>query len=180
MAARVGGETLADDRVRLHFEVEDTGSGIAPEEIDRLFEAFAQTESGRQSQEGTGLGLSISRQFVQLMGGDMTARSELDKGTVFRFEIEAAVTDSPPLTQPERRWRVVGLAPGQSDFRLLVVDDIATNRHLLIRLLQPLGFDVREAADGKVGQGSLFGFRLPVTEYRFRQNLSMFVNALVT
>ncbi len=59
----------------LNFSVADTGPGIAPEEMDTLFEAFAQTETGRQAQEGTGLGLPISRKFVQLMGGDITVKS---------------------------------------------------------------------------------------------------------
>lgn len=67
----------------LIFEVEDTGSGIASEEINHLFEAFVQTESGRRSQEGTGLGLAISRKFVQLMGGDITVNSVVGKGSIF-------------------------------------------------------------------------------------------------
>ncbi|WP_204101969.1 MULTISPECIES: ATP-binding protein, partial [Spirulina sp. CCY15215] len=73
---------------KIAFEVEDTGAGIAPEDLDKLFEAFTQTESGKQSQEGTGLGLSISSKFVQLMGGEMSVSSQVGKGTIFHFEIE--------------------------------------------------------------------------------------------
>jgi CheY-like chemotaxis protein len=71
----------------LHFEVEDTGFGIAIEEMDCLFEAFVQTEAGRQSNQGTGLGLMISRRFVELMGGKIQARSLLGVGSVFEFDI---------------------------------------------------------------------------------------------
>lgn len=73
--------------LRLHFEVEDTGFGIAIEEMDCLFEAFVQTEAGRQSNQGTGLGLMISRRFVELMGGKIQVRSLLGVGSVFEFDI---------------------------------------------------------------------------------------------
>ncbi|MGB0387328.1 MAG: ATP-binding protein, partial [Ardenticatenaceae bacterium] len=75
------------ERAILTFEVEDSGVGIAPDELDTLFEAFVQTESGRQSQEGTGLGLPISRRFVELMGGEMNVRSQVGRGTTFTFDI---------------------------------------------------------------------------------------------
>ncbi|NJL19740.1 MAG: GAF domain-containing protein [Leptolyngbyaceae cyanobacterium SM1_3_5] len=71
----------------LSVEVEDTGVGIAADELGDLFEAFKQTRSGQQSQEGTGLGLRISQRFVQLMGGKITVRSELGKGSCFAFQI---------------------------------------------------------------------------------------------
>ncbi len=67
----------------LQFTIKDTGKGISQEELSKLFEAFSQTESGREAQEGTGLGLAISRQFVQLMGGDITVESETRKRNNF-------------------------------------------------------------------------------------------------
>ncbi len=73
---------------RLIFEVVDTGLGIAPEEVNALFDAFVQSQSGKQSNEGTGLGLAISQQFVKLMGGAIAVESTLGKGTVFRFDIQ--------------------------------------------------------------------------------------------
>ncbi|NET40377.1 MAG: hypothetical protein F6K19_52010, partial [Cyanothece sp. SIO1E1] len=80
-------DTLCSRSYTLHFEVEDTGPGIAPDELDTIFAAFAQTETGRQSQEGIGLGLPISRKFVQLMGGDLNVKSQLGQGTTFAFTI---------------------------------------------------------------------------------------------
>jgi PAS domain S-box-containing protein len=76
-----------DDIPHLHFEVEDTGFGIAAEEMDSLFEAFVQTEAGRQSNQGTGLGLAISYRFVHLMGGQLQVRSVPGVGSVFEFTI---------------------------------------------------------------------------------------------
>lgn len=72
---------------RLAFEVEDTGVGIAPHEIDSLFKAFAQTEAGRRSGKGTGLGLSISQQYVRLLGGELQVHSTIGVGTRFWFDL---------------------------------------------------------------------------------------------
>jgi PAS domain S-box-containing protein len=139
--------------LRLFFEVEDTGPGIAPEELDAVFDPFRQTTAGQKSQEGTGLGLSISRQFVRLMGGDLTFSSALEVGSLFKFDVQAALADAAdvPTARPARR--VVGLEPDQPVYRLLVVEDREANRKLLVNLLTslgspPTGFAVREAANG--------------------------------
>ena len=75
-------------RTKIIFEVEDTGAGIAPEDLDTLFEAFTQTESGKKAQEGTGLGLSISRKFVQLMGGELRVSSQVGQGRSFALRLK--------------------------------------------------------------------------------------------
>jgi len=135
----------------LHFEVEDTGPGIAPIEMDQLFETFSQTESGRQAQEGTGLGLPISRGFVQLMGGQMEVQSQVGYGTTFTFtiQIETVAADQVKDWQPQSRNRVVALEPDQPHYRILIVDDKWTNRQLLLKLLNPLGFGLQEAENGQ-------------------------------
>ena len=71
----------------LKFEVEDTGAGIAPTEIENLFDAFVQTQTGQQMGQGTGLGLAISQQLVRLLGGEITVSSVLGQGSRFQFEI---------------------------------------------------------------------------------------------
>ena len=141
----------ADPDTRLIFEVEDSGPGISPEEMKVLFDAFVQTASGQKKQEGTGLGLPISQQFVRLMGGELTASSEVGKGSVFRFDIRMGMAEASevPVEQPARR--VVGLEPGQPVYRILVVEDVFENRKLLLNLLIPLGFDVRGAENGQEG-----------------------------
>lgn len=134
---------------RISFEVSDTGSGIAQEEIDSLFEPFTQTATGRKSQQGTGLGLPISRSFVQLMGGDITVSSTVGQGATFKFDVllkTARVTDI-QVQQPSQR--VIGLAPEQEEYRLLVVEDTRVSRLLLVKLLTSVGFQVREASNGE-------------------------------
>lgn len=135
--------------VTVYFEVEDTGFGIAPEEMDSLFEPFVQTQTGRQALEGTGLGLPISRQFVQLMGGDMRVSSRLGKGSIFQFEIEVDLAQEPKIVTPQASRRVIGLESGQLKYRILVVDDRLESRVLLVKLLASVGFEVLEAVNGQ-------------------------------
>ncbi|MBX7219734.1 MAG: response regulator [Blastocatellia bacterium] len=130
------------------FEVEDTGFGIAAEELETLFEPFVQTQSGRQSTEGTGLGLALSQNFIRLMGGEITVRSQLGKGTVFHIRVPLPAAEA-PVAEPGSLPQVVRLASDQPPVRLLVVDDNASNRLLLNRLLSSIGCEVREAANGQ-------------------------------
>jgi len=149
------------------FEVKDTGVGMKPDELEKLFQPFVQTASGQKVQQGTGLGLTISHQFVRLMGGEITVISggkaftpgmpleELSddttaqptSGTTFKFDIPVGLGDRAIEKQPYNR-RVVALAPNQPLYRILVVDDKDDNRQLLVKLLKPLGFEVQEASNG--------------------------------
>ncbi|WP_197047567.1 hybrid sensor histidine kinase/response regulator [Planktothrix serta] len=133
----------------LNFQISDTGKGISEEELTQLFEAFSQTESGREAQEGTGLGLVISRQFVQLMGGDITVESELGKGTTFQFSIPVQLGQESTKIEQINPQRVLALAPEQPTYKILTVDDKAINCQLLIKLLSPLGFEVKQASNGQ-------------------------------
>jgi predicted ATPase/signal transduction histidine kinase/CheY-like chemotaxis protein len=141
-----GGETA---NCQLLFEIADTGAGIAAEELDSLFEAFVQTKTGKESQEGTGLGLPISRKFVQLMGGEMTVSSEVGIGTTFKFDINASTVDAKDIETKQATRRVIALEPNQPRYRILIVDDQQINRQLLVKLLNPLGFELAEACNGK-------------------------------
>lgn len=131
----------------VYFEVEDTGKGINPEEIDKIFDPFVQTASGVQTQGGTGLGLAISRQFVQLMGGDIYPSSTPRKGSTFGFDIKVTLPTTSPVTY-FTSTRVVQVAPNQPNYRILVVDDRLENRELLAKLLNTVGFDTRTATNG--------------------------------
>ena len=142
-------EPEAIGKCRLQFEVEDTGLGIAPEELDTLFAPFGQTEAGRKSQEGTGLGLPISRKFVQLMGGDITVESTPGRGSIFRFEVCFQPVEQTHI-KPISKWgQVVGLADNQPKYRILVTDDRPESRLLLVKLMESIGFEVREAKNGQ-------------------------------
>ncbi|MCB0174463.1 MAG: response regulator [Anaerolineae bacterium] len=160
--------------VILRFEVSDTGPGIAPEDMAHLFEAFVQTETGRQAQEGTGLGLPISQKFVRLMGGNITVESPLPAkaltrnegavaapspggpGATFTFQIQVEVVAETAMASDQSftQKQVVGLAPGQPRYRLLIVDDDPINRQLLLKLFATIdpaeqGFELREAENGQ-------------------------------
>ncbi|MGB3299055.1 MAG: PAS domain S-box protein [Phormidesmis sp.] len=139
---------------RLNFKVIDTGAGIALADQTRLFEAFVQTQSGLTAREGTGLGLAISREYVHLLGGELTLNSAPEHGSTFAFSIaasfiemsiEAIASDAKAKTP---LGRIIGLAPGQPAYKVLVVDDVAVNRKLLTHLLSEAGFEVQEATNG--------------------------------
>ncbi|MBE9161614.1 AAA family ATPase [Tychonema sp. LEGE 06208] len=160
--------TKNQQQTTIIFEIKDTGLGIAADELEKLFKPFVQTASGQKVQQGTGLGLTISRQFIRLMGGEITVISggkaftpgiplgELSddttpipiSGTTFQFEISVSIADGNQIQNQPYHRRVVTLAPNQPQYRILVVDDKDDNRQLLIKLLKPLGFKVQEASNG--------------------------------
>ena len=149
IALRLGATPTDDSKVRLSCEVEDSGIGIAEEDLGRIFEPFAQV--GEQANaKGTGLGLAITRQYVELMGGELAVESELGKGSVFRFEIpvERVVAEEIGQAEPSR-GQVIGLEPDQPSWRILIVEDQLENRLLLKKLLEQAGFEVHEAMNGQ-------------------------------
>jgi len=129
------------------FEVEDTGVGIAAAEIDTLFNAFVQTEAGKQAADGTGLGLTITKKYVEIMGGEIGVKSVLGEGTSFKFNLRVFPAISSEITVATLQ-RVIGLEPDQPVYRILAVDDNQENRLLLVKMLQPIGFELREAENG--------------------------------
>ena len=133
---------------RLCFEIEDTGPGIAEAEMENLFKPFAQTETGRRSQEGTGLGLPISRQFIQLMHGDITVSSKVGEGTIFKFDIAVDLATASEIQATQETKQVISLEPNQPEYRILVVDDRMESRLFLVKMLTSLGFSVCEAENG--------------------------------
>ncbi|MEL6468764.1 MAG: ammonium transporter [Cyanobacteria bacterium J06623_4] len=132
----------------LAFSVQDTGVGISADELTHLFLPFEQTRAGRAVRQGTGLGLSISKQFVQLMGGDISAESKPATGSCFRFHIPVGLAASGSAAQTGVRGEVVAIAPAQPDYRILVVDDLPDNLRLLSELLSSVGFSIRQARNG--------------------------------
>ncbi|MCG8038099.1 MAG: AAA family ATPase [Candidatus Thiodiazotropha taylori] len=137
-------------QLSLQIEVEDSGPGIPSEQLDRIFEPFSQAGYSSAKARGTGLGLAISRSFVELMGGDIKVDSRLGEGTLFQLEIPVIITEAADLKETaSRQSSILGLAPGQPTYRILVVDDNLDNRLLLISLLSEIGFAVRGAEDGE-------------------------------
>jgi PAS domain S-box-containing protein len=141
---------------RLLFKVEDTGMGIAELEVPTIFEAFVQSQSGRESQEGTGLGLAISRRFVQLMGGDIYARSVLGKGSEFSFEIEVKLGKTDLNLTPDQTINyaqvpdyALGGHKNYTKLKILLAEDNVVNQKVALRMLNKLGFTADVVMDGE-------------------------------
>jgi PAS domain S-box-containing protein len=136
----------------IRFEVEDTGIGIAPEHLEEIFSPFHQVTEQRYAIEGTGLGLSISRRLVEMMGSELYVQSTVGKGSVFWFELNLPIVEGVIVSAyPERNRRESQKIVGYQGERrtVLVVDDEATNRALLLGILLPLGFKIAEAENGQ-------------------------------
>ncbi len=157
----------------LRVEVRDTGPGISPDDQERLFRHFEQTKTGQQTGTGTGLGLAISREFIRLMGGDITVSSQVGKGSDFVIHMPLKEGEAQAVQAKDNPLHVLRLQPGQRTCRVLIVDDIEDNRQLLAQLLTPVGFDVQLATNGaeavqKFGEWRphliLMDFRMPVMD----------------
>jgi PAS domain S-box-containing protein len=143
----VSHERTDSRQIYLKGEVHDTGIGIKPDEMEKLFAAFGQTKSG-ESVGGTGLGLVISRTYTRLMGGDLTVSSAPKRGTVFSFVILVAEGDEDQSQTKVSSLKVIGLMPGSRKNKVLIVDDLEMNRRLLAGFLGSTGFELRQAENG--------------------------------
>lgn len=143
--------TTPDERgtAGVRFTVKDSGPGIPPEDLERIFQPFVQLGDHISSDPGTGLGLTICREYVELMGGRIGVRSEVGKGSEFHFELPMHVLAGGDLPVESPRGRVIGVEEGQPRHRILIVEDQPENRLLLRKMMEPLGFDLREATNGR-------------------------------
>ncbi len=148
VAMRVGVQDADGDVSRLIVDIQDTGPGIAPEEMPKVFTAFEQTASGMAAQQGTGLGMPLSRDYARLMGGDLTVRSEVGQGSVFRLEVAFEHAEPADAVMPLETRRIVRVR-GAEGLRVLVVDDKADNRTFMTALLRDAGIVYREATNGE-------------------------------
>jgi CheY-like chemotaxis protein len=133
----------------VRFQVEDTGTGISSENLDKLFSPFHQVGDHNKKSEGTGLGLAISQKIVQLMGSSIQVNSQLGEGSIFWLDLEF------PLASGWENHRFISyqIITGYQGHpqKILVVDDRADNRSFLVNLLKSIGFTLLEAKDGQEG-----------------------------
>ncbi len=129
-------------------EIEDTGPGIAEEDLQHIFDAFRQSGTGHHT-GGTGLGLSISRQILRFMGGDLSTESTLEKGSSFRFRVPLKKAADRPKEPEKSSLRISGMKPGKKTLQILVADDAPENRDVLRALLEPFNFSIMEASNGE-------------------------------
>jgi signal transduction histidine kinase/DNA-binding response OmpR family regulator/HPt (histidine-containing phosphotransfer) domain-containing protein len=134
----------SDDKAQLvHFAVRDTGIGLTPEQMGRLFQAFEQADASTTRQHGgTGLGLAISKRLAQLMGGDVGVTSQVGQGSTFWFTAYLGKGEG-------KAQRVV--TPDLRGRRMLVIDDNPPAREVLTSMLQSMTFKVEEAPSGQEG-----------------------------
>ncbi len=139
---RVSDSRIDDHQVRLHITVSDTGIGIAPAQMEKIFSAFQQADTSTTRQfGGTGLGLSISSRLAELMHGEIWVESEPTKGSTFHVDVQLDI-DSSSLTTTADSMQIC------SGRRVLVVDDNATNRLILVENLKSWEMDVSAVDSG--------------------------------
>lgn len=137
-------------KYRIRFSVEDTGIGITPSELGKIFLPFEQVGEKKRQTEGTGLGLAITQQLVQIMGSDIHVKSQVGQGSTFWFEIEIAeASEWLQSAMAASKGQIIGFEGRPRT--ILMVDDRWENRTIMTNLLQPLGFNVVEATNGKEG-----------------------------
>jgi signal transduction histidine kinase/CheY-like chemotaxis protein/CHASE3 domain sensor protein/HAMP domain-containing protein len=139
-------QAMDDQHTILCFEVIDTGIGMTPEQLERIFLPFEQVGDARRRAEGTGLGLAITKRLVEVMMGTLEVTSELGRGSTFRLQVEFPALWSTHEGEQTLDQEIAGYL-GQRR-KVLVVDDEPLNRAMLVNLLAPLGFEIAEAASG--------------------------------
>jgi len=145
-------ETMLNDpdRLWLQLEVEDQGMGIPPDQLNEIFKSFVRYEHAQQAEPGTGLGLSITKSLVDMLNGEIDVESQVGRGTRFMLRFPMRMVDEKFSKTDEPHLPVViGLQPGEPEWRILVVDDNRENLLILTDLLTQTGFTVQEAANGE-------------------------------
>lgn len=132
---------------RIGFTITDTGVGISADNQDRLFHAFYQTDTGIAKGEGSGLGLIISREFVRLMGGEISVSSQLGQGSTFSFSLPLPEVSPPAAKEAVRR--IVSLAANQPLVRVLIAENDADSRQLITCIIENAGFQVQAVSNGQ-------------------------------
>lgn len=133
------------DAYQLRFEITDTGPGISPNEIERIFQPFEQAGEVHRRIEGAGLGLAISQGLVRAMGSELHVQSEPEQGSTFWFDLTLPVVVSQPNHLANVERDIIGYKGPR--LKVLVVDDKPHNRSVVVNMLEPLGFELIEAED---------------------------------
>ncbi len=135
---------------KIRFEIRDTGTGIAQDQLQTIFQPFEQVGDRRRQTEGTGLGLAISKRIVELMGSTIQVQSEMNVGSIFWFDVDLYQAEEWVKTsQIDHRGQIIGIKDRQP--KIVVIDDKWANRSVVSNLLSPIGFEVFEANDGQEG-----------------------------
>ncbi len=135
---------------KIRFEVEDTGVGMTPEQLSKIFLPFEQVGDKKKQAEGTGLGLAIAKKLVEMMGSELKVESAFGKGSRFWLDLEVPVaTGWTPAAAAVQSGKIAGIKEKKP--KVLIVDDSWENRSVLVKMLEPIGFSCFEAASGREG-----------------------------
>ncbi|MEQ9672025.1 PAS domain S-box protein [Coleofasciculus sp. G2-EDA-02] len=132
---------------KMRFQIQDTGIGIAAEQLTNIFLPFHQIENRNRQVEGTGLGLAISQRLVQLLGGELHVESYVGQGSTFSVDLDLPAVSPDPATDVVEDQIIIGFRGHPR--KILVADDQWQNRSIFVNLLLPLGFEVLEAINGE-------------------------------
>jgi signal transduction histidine kinase/DNA-binding NarL/FixJ family response regulator len=147
-----GGVTFKVESVgkKIRFHIQDTGVGMTPQQIEKIFLPFEQVGDTQKQAEGTGLGLAISHKIVSIVGGEISVGSISGEGSTFSFEVELPVADNwASVARVSHQGAIAGYQGKKH--KILVIDDSWENRSVLLNLLQPIGFEIVEASNGLEG-----------------------------
>ncbi len=134
---------------QLRFHIEDTGVGMTPEQVDKIFLPFEQVGNRKKQAEGTGLGLAISQKIATLMGSQLEVRSQVGEGSIFWIDLDLAVSQNwIEANLQQERGKIVGVAGDRSP-TILMVDDAWESRSIVVNLLDSVGFNMVEATNGR-------------------------------
>ncbi len=149
VSVSISSKAIGEKKHQLHFAVSDTGIGIPQEKMDQLFKPFSQVETTiSRKRDGAGLGLAICKGLVELMGGEIWAKSEVSKGSTFYFTIEAEVAQGLPARSEIQTQSVENLAE-LHPLRILVAEDNPSNQKVLVEMLKRMGYRADAVADGR-------------------------------
>lgn len=146
----VKGEKLEDSTSHVRFQIEDTGVGMSDEQLAKIFLPFEQVADNKYKAQGTGLGLTISQRIISLMNSQIQVASQPGKGSIFWFDLDLleAVQWS-DTARLKSQGKIVGFHGDKR--KIMVVDDRWENRSVLVSLLEPIGFEIAEASNGREG-----------------------------
>ena len=160
------GNFASQNSYKIRFQVEDTGVGMTPEQSEKIFLPFEQVGDTKKQSEGTGLGLAISQQIVQLMGSKLEVQSKAGEGSIFGFDVELEESEQwADAARVLQQGTVTGYEGDKR--RIIIVDDKWENRSVIMSLLEPIGFEVIEANDGKDALEKINVYSPEFDYYRF-------------
>ncbi|MEG4025561.1 ATP-binding protein [Microcoleus sp. S13C4] len=153
-----GEDSDQSPRTKIRFHIQDTGIGMAPEQLEKIFLPFEQVGNSQHKSEGTGLGLAIAQKIVQMMGGEIKVESIFGQGSIFSFDLELTQS-SEFIAHPSLNTSLNLTGFKGNKNKILLVDDLLQNKNFIRSFLEPLGFKIMEGCNGQEGLNKAIDFQ---------------------